>query len=507
MFASCGGHGDKSTSGTDTVADSAATATAVSAEPVWLPDTAYASAAGVKYTLEVNEKIDGHITSLANLYASVPGILTFRGDPQRHAAFGGIIDGTPADIVVDWTYHTAMSPTWGGGSGWTGQPVYVEWPDSCLKRQGVTARKEIIVGSLDGTVHFIDYATGNKSRVPLGRGNPIKGSVSLDPTLNGNLYVGEGIPDIHPFGAYVINLNTHKISHMWGEDPKAPRRWYAFDSCPVRMGNFLFRPGENGCLYKFAVSEGKLDLQGALRYTVDGMAPGIEASMAVYANYGFTGDNRGNIICTNLETMRPVWLVRLGDDDDASIVLDVEDGVPYVYASTEIDKQGMTGQATFAKIRATDGSVVWTRKFDGERAENNSKMFDGGFYATPLLGTGNCKNLIFSSRVLNTDGQNGSLVALDRVSGKTVWESPLRYYGWSSPVAMTGPGGTMYVIVGDASGNMYVFDGKTGKQLVRKHIGNNFESSPVVVGSSLVVGSRGDTIYKMTVTTTPPSQK
>lgn len=503
----CSGRG-----GSNSQSDSAAVADSIAAietETVeWLPDTAYPSAADVKYTLEINDTIDGHIESLEDLYASAPGIFTFRGGLKRDAAYNGTLDGVPSDIVVDWTYHTGTSATWGGGSGWTGQPLYVEWPAESRKEGLASVEREIMVGSLDGKVHFINYDSGEESRKPIGRGNPIKGTISLDPTLNGNLYVGEGIPDIHPFGAYVIDLSTSQITHMWGEDHKAPRKWYAYDSSAIRLGRFLFRPGENGCLYKFAIQpKGKLTLQSALRYKVDGVAPGIESSMAIYGNYGITADNRGNVICTNLETMRPVWLVRLGDDDDASMVIEVENGTPYVYASTEIDKQGMTGKAAFAKIRVTDGTVMWQRKFEGARAKLGEKFFDGGFYATPLLGTGNCKDLIFSSRVLNTQKQNGELIALNRKTGETVWSSPLKRYGWSSPVAMSAKDGHMYIVVGDGAGNMYVFDGINGEQLVCKNIGNNFESSPAVVGSSLVMGTRGNSIFKMTVTTSKEEPK
>lgn len=483
--------------------DSVATVIEKIAEIAWLPDTAYPSAMDVVYSLEIIDSVDGHISSLKDLYADAPGTFTFRKGLKRQADYRGRIKGEPTDVRVDWSYQTNRSTIWGGGSGWTGQPLYVEWPDSCLQSQNVKAKKEIIVGSLDGTVHFIDYADGKQSRKPVGNGNPIKGTISLDPTLNGNLYVGEGVPDTIPFGAYVIDLNQHKLNHFWGPDPKAPRRWFAYDSSPLRIDRFLFRPGENGCFYKFVISPGNLRLQSALRYTVDGVAPGIESSMAVYANYGFVADNRGNVIAINLDTMKPVWLVRLGDDIDSTIVLEVEEDTPYIYACTEIDKQGMEGKATFAKIRATDGTVIWTRKFDGCRAENNSKMFDGGFYATPLLGTADCNELIFNSLVLNTNRQNGEVVALNRKTGETLWSAPLPYYGWSSPVSMTSDDGKMYLIVGDGAGNINIFSGIDGRRIVSKNIGHNFESSPVVIDSAMVVGTRGQSIYRLTVTSTP----
>lgn len=161
----------------------------------------------------------------------------------------------PTSMEVVWRYRTRCSRTWGGGSGWTGQPVYVEWPDSCLvrfARKGLLlpgfSGKEIIVGGLSGDIYFIDFESGKDSRPPIRGYNPIKGSVSLDPSLNGNLYVGQGIPDTIPFGAALVDLYQHRTVEVFPFDKSAPRRWGAYDSSAARAGQFLFRPGENGVL-------------------------------------------------------------------------------------------------------------------------------------------------------------------------------------------------------------------------------------------------------------------
>ena len=54
--------------------------------------------------------------------------------------------------------------------------------------------------------------------------------------------------------------------------------------------------------------------------------------MAVYSNYGYTADNHGNILCINLNTMKPVWRYDYRDDNDSSPVVGVEDGKPYIVA-------------------------------------------------------------------------------------------------------------------------------------------------------------------------------
>lgn len=507
----CAGSGksDKADSAADSV--STDTTAAATATPERLPDTTLASVSAVRYNVEVlDPTVDGRLDNLADLYASTPGAFTFRKGAHRQADFGGKVTGTPSEITVDWEFETAGTVAsgesrWGGGSGWTGQPLYVEWPDSCLeafRAAGVATdnlgKREIMVGSLAGRVYFINYDNGKASRPAVDVQNPIKGTISLDPTLNGNLYVGQGIPTQRPFGTLVIDLYKGEVTDRQGEDPKAERHWGAFDSSALRAGQFLFRPGENGTLYKYTVSRGRQHLHSTLRFTVNGAAPGIESSMSVYANYGFIADNAGNILGVNLDTMRPVWYYDLGDDVDASMTLMVEDGRPYIYVGCEIDKQ-VTGTANFVKLDGTNGSKVWETRIEGRRATVGEKHFDGGFYATALPGTGNCSDLVMVNCVLNTRGQNGQFMAFDRKTGRIVYTTPLRCYAWSSPVGMTNEKGEMFVITGDCAGNIYLMNGRDGKIITSRTVGHNFESSPVVVGNTIVVGSRGSKIFRMTI--------
>lgn len=501
IVAACGGSashgGDSGAAGADSAR--AGQSAAVAPKPVApLPDTLLASAAKIDFKVTLKDSVTPpEVDITTDLYADKNNALTFRGGLRRDADFGGKVSGRPTDIAVDWVFHTDMDNrqtkygTWGGGSGWTGQPLLLGGPDG---------KKEVIVGSLSSNVYFIDFATGEASRAKLPTGNPIKGTVSLDPTMNGNLYVGQGVPAERPFGALTYNLKTHRLTDTFGEDRGAQRGWGAYDSSPVRVGRFVFRPGENGTLYKWLPGDdGEMKLHSLMRYRVGGAAPGMEASMAVYRNYGYLADNHGNVICVNLNTLRPVWLYRTGDDTDATPVIAEEGGRAYVYVCSEIDRQG-EGTARFAKLDAVTGEPVWENREPGCRYDSpEGKHFDGGFYATPLPGQGKSAGLIFANLVNNTDGQNGCMVAYDRATGREVWRTPLRYYSWSSPVGFLNEDGEMFILTGDASGNLYLIEAATGRIIVRKSVGSNFESSPVVSGNSAVVGSRGNSIFKISV--------
>lgn len=512
-LAGCSGQGSKTRSAdTVSVSDSALT---VDETLKPLPDTVYESVRALSYRIDtVDKSISPKLSSLADMYATAPGTFTFRKTAFRDAAYDGRVKGRPSRITVDWTFPTPMDNRetkfgiWGGGTGWTGQPLYVEWPDSCVRKfrkapcSGLTADfgpKEIIVGTLASQILFINYETGKASRAPLPSGNPIKGTMSLDPSLNGNLYFGQGVPNERPFGARTVDLYRHTVTHSQNEDPRALRRWDAYDSSPLRVGQFLFRPGENGIIYKFLVEPGRLRLQSTLNYSVNGVAPGIESSMAAYLNYGYTCDNHGNIVCFNLETMRPVWRHSLGDDTDASPALVMEGGRPCLYVGCEVDRNP-EGASTFVKLDGLTGKRLWEHKTEGTRFELDGKHFDGGYYASALPGAGNCDAYVFVNVVRNADDRrNGSFVAYERATGKVAYSVPLKYYAWSSPVGFLNEKNEMFVVTGDCAGFIYIIDGRTGEIINSKRVGHNFESTPVVIGNTLVVGSRGQEIYRISI--------
>ena len=220
-----------------------------------LPDTIYPSVENLEYTITIFDSLtDGNLAQLEDLYEDVPGIFTFRGGPYRDANFHGTVKGRPDTVVIDWVFTTDFDKretkfgSWGGGTGWTGQPLYVQWPDSCVERfrkecPALTQhfdKEEIIIGSLDAHLYFINFQTGDSSRRSFYVGNTIKGTPSLDPQLNGNLYVGHGIPCGHPFGALTFNLFTHRQTQFFGRDVRAWRQWHAYDSSPIRSDSFCF---------------------------------------------------------------------------------------------------------------------------------------------------------------------------------------------------------------------------------------------------------------------------
>lgn len=505
MTASCG-QAPKTAETADTMA--------VEQELAPFADTPQPSAERVKGEVSVVDTVnDGVLQTTQSLYDGEQGWFTFRGNTLRNADFGGSIKGTPSRVVVDWMFKTAFDTsrtsmgTWGGGTGWTGQPLYVHWTPGQMSDFRSTSpaltdnfgEEEIIVSSLCGKVYFLNFQNGKETRQNIDVTNPIKGTCSLDPSLNGNLYVGQGIPKVAPMGQIAIDLHNHKRTFFSGADRKALRAWGAFDSSPVAVGGYLFWPGENGTIYKYKIQKGNITLHSTLRYRCKGTAPGVENSLCAYNNYGWFGDNAGNIICIELNSLKPIWHYDNHDDIDGSIVCEVIDGVPYIYSGCEVDRQGNTGYCHMVKLNGLTGELVWEQKIACKKLNIGSKHFDGGLYCTPLLGKGDCQGMMFANICQKNTSSNADFTAFDTQTGEILYQTPLNTFAWSSPVAFYNEEGKMFVFTGDSAGNAYLIEAKTGKILFKEHMVNNFESSPVVVGNHLVVGSRGQEIYRLSI--------
>lgn len=484
-------------------------------DPELLPDTTFSSVEAIDYDIEiVDSTVSGDLKFTHSEYTDTLSALTFRGNPFRNADFHATVKGRPTKIVKDWEFETgkgklsAFGGSWMGGNGWSGQPLYVQWPDSIAqlmkKAPGVTAEfdsTEVIVSSMCGEIYFLNPKTGKETRKPLDGGAVLKGTASLDPSYNGNLYVGQGVAwrgDV--MGNQAFNLYTMERTFYNPRDPKARRGWNAFDSSAICAGGFLFWASENGTFYKYIRENGTIRLHSALRYTQKGHgAPGMESSIAVYSNYGYVSDNAGNFLCINLNNLKPVWRYDNQDDSDPSPIIELENGVPYIYTCCEVDKRGTNKPARLIKLNGLTGQEVWCHEEICQRwYRSANSQSDGGYFATPLLGKGNCANMILATPCKHGK-EKSILLAIDRKTGKEIYRTQLLRYVWSSMIGFYNEKNELYIFLGDCSGNVYLIEGKTGKIIYTEKVGNNFEATPVAFGNSVVLGTRGYTIYKLSI--------
>lgn len=447
-------------------------------------------------------------------YTDLDGILTFRGNHLRNSPSFGTTAIQVKKLEVAWSFKTSVS-SWGGGAGWTGQPAIVRWPKETRQVMNLNeaaklkeALVEVVYASLDGNVYFLDLETGMKTRSHIKVNNPLKGSLSLDPRGYPLLYVGEGIPENKSIGYNIYSLIDHsKLYHVDGIDPLTFRRWGAFDSSALinKDTDTLLLGGENGLFYQIKLNT-SFDAESKsinvdpvpLKYRFkikNNPYQGIENSVAAYKNLLYFADNGGSIQAINLVTMKPVWALAALDDTDATITLEVEDDVPFLYTGTEVDHQGSQGYAHIRKINGLTGEVIWQVRY---KCYSDLKV-NGGMLATNVIGKHNSAHLVIFTLARYNHFNAGLMVALDKKTGEEVWTWAMPNYAWSSPVDFYDEEGNTYLIQSDSEGNMHLLDGLNGWLLHTINLGSNIEASPAIFEDTIVVATRAQKIFGVKV--------
>ncbi len=468
-----------------------------------------------------------------NHYTELEGIVTFRGDNYRSSAAYGVADMESYTLKKAWNVNTGeLKKTTGKGewtgSGWTGQPLIIRWPEETRKIMNLYDSKknksdlvEVIYATMDGNIYFLDLEDGSATRDKIKLGFPIKGTGSLYPDGTPLYVVGAG-DDMGSDSArtFIVDLIQGKVIYEYGNDDEFSMRtdngsFCAFDSSALFdvATDTLIQPGENGVLYttklntKYDGTSVSIDPSDVVKwnYTTDRTGDkeywlGMESSAVVYDHYLYVCNNGGDLMCLDLNTMELVWSQDILDDSNASPVLEVSqtDGTAYIYISTSLhwtkDKKD-TGDIPIFKINAATGEIIWKRSYECKTVDGVS----GGVQATACLGQNNLNDLVYFNIARTGGKKHGKLVAVYKATGGEAWSVDLKYYSWSSPVAVYDKKGDGYIILCDSDGNMHLLDGRTGKLKDTVNLGKNVEASPAVFENTIVVGTRGKKIYAITL--------
>lgn len=461
---------------------------------------------------------------LPERYTELEGIVTFRGDNFRSGAAYGTAAVSSKTLTKVWSKSTSgLSDTDGiywSGSGWTGQPLIVKWPEATRKNISAMydwAREkeglvEVIYATLDGHVYFYELTSGEYTREPLNLGLNYKGAGALDPRGYPILYVGSGVDSVNGRSRVkVVNLIDNSVMFEFGHNETfANRGWHMFDSSPLVSAETdqLIYPGENGILYiihlntKYNEQTGELsvDPDNIVKWKYNGVRSGsrywlgVESSAAIINNYIFLADNGGNLMCLDLNTLKLVWVQDVFDDINCSPVVDVEDGHPYIYISTSFHygwRSYSTAAIPIFKIDAETGEIVWRTDYTCYTVQDLS----GGVQGTIAVGKNKLSDMIFVPIARTPGASSGTLAALKKETGEVVWEKETSMYSWSSPVDFYDADGNGYLLYCNSGFNMFLIDGKTGEQLDYMNLGGNIEASPAMYGNYAVVGTRAMRTY------------
>lgn len=474
----------------------------------------------INYKYQVKtEKPSGEYTNeifleTPDIYNQIEGITTFRGNNYRDSAFYGTINVTEKTLTKSWTNIIGKTDNW-TGVGWNGQPSIVKWNDTVKSQMNLydTFKTkedfvEVIYGTLDSHVHFYDLETGEKTRPSIKVESSIKGSITIDPRGYPLLYVGQGINQVNGesvrMGYHIFSLIDGKeLYFINGRDSFAYNGWGAFDGNPIidAETDMLILPGENGLIYIVKLNTNYDKEQGTIsinpevtryRYTMNGKVGGTENAIAIYQKYAYFINNNGVLQCLDLNTLTPVWAIEMGDDCDATLGVEEENGSVVLYAATEVDKRKQTSPAYVKKIDGETGNVIWEYSCNCLYDAN----VNGGVLSSPIVGKNSISDLVIYSFSKTTSYRNGKLVALNKADGSVAWEKDLNYYSWSSPVAIYSEGGEAYIVFGNSVGYVLLIDPLTGETLYTLNTGGgNIEGSPAIYNDMAVVGTRGQLIY------------
>ena len=476
-------------------------------------------------------------------YTTLQGIIAFRGNNYRESASYGTADVKTGKLQVLWNVPTGSITKGGGagawtGSGWTGQPLIIKWPDDLKQIMNIKDAKkaedgltEIIYPCLDGKIYFLDLKDGTYTRQPIiSGGGPFKGTGSIDPDGTPILFAGhgDGSPGKQSARCRLYSLIDQKLLYTFGAkpDPASYRSWYAYDSSALfdAAADTLVEPAENGILYTVKLNT-KFDKQ-ARTLSINPDSPikanyaspaykdtgtsttkplwGMEDSAVAWKNYLYVADNGGKLFCWDLNTMKLVWVQNVLDDTNTTPVFEEENGHGYLYISTSVHETAKTTSSgarkagiPIWKIDAATGQIVW--KTDPYSCYTVLDV-SGGVQDTPVLGQKDISNLVIYAIARTPNPGSGIIVALDKKTGEEVWRTPTSHYMWSSPVAVYTPDGKSYIVACDTVGNMFLLEGKTGKIVDYINLGANIEASPAVFDNTIVVGTRGQKIYAVKIT-------
>lgn len=441
-------------------------------------------------------------------YALIPGLTTYGGNNYRNSFSFGTADISDKRLKKSWEQPVGALGAW-TGTGWTGQPLIVRWPDQTKAILGIAEVyktkenfTEVIYPAMDGNIYFLDLDTGKQTRSPIVDGVVNKGTACLDPRGYPLLFVGQGIPVKNDKGngqSYIraYSLLTNELLFAFGGyDYFAHRDWQAYDSSPIISDDTLFFAGENGVLYSaklnalFDASTASLtvtpDRLSKYAYKGSGYSDkdaegsrwlGIESSPACFRNFAFFTDNGGRLQCVNLNTLKLMYVADAGDEADATPVIEesYDDGTIYLYTGSQTSRSDNAlgegyGYTYHRKFNGLTGGLMWEKKWICSIGDASAS---GGTFSTPHVGTGNIDNLvIYSISQTALTLSQPDAAATPAATGETG-----ERVSTPEPIFNTGSGFTL-------GGRIVAYNRQTGEIVWTVEQADDYWSSPLVVYDS-----------------------
>ena len=440
-------------------------------------------------------------------YSQLPGVTTFGGNNYRNSFAYGTATVSDKRLREQWTKSIGSLGNW-SGTGWTGQPLIVQWPAETVAVMNVKQSfkdtgeplTEVIYPTMDGNIYFLELGSGSATRDAISTGIVQKGTACIDPRGYPLLYVGQGIPAQNEQGnaaAYVrvYSLITgEQIGQFGGFDWFARRIWQAYDGSPMVANDTLVYGGENGIFYTvklnaaFDVAEGTVSIKpdGLIKSRYEGAGYsrddtkgarwyGIESSVSAFRNYAFFTDNGGRMQCVDLNTMAIKYVVDVTDESDASVVVEesYDDNTIYLYTGSQVRSTGKDlpdgfGYSYQRKINGLTGAIIWEKRWICSTGDASAS---GGNVATPHAGRGQISNLVIYSFSLAALSDNAASAQAAQTTDAAETADAASEF-----LPQTNASGTY-----STGGRIVAYDKATGNIIWDIEQTNDYWSSPVVV--------------------------
>jgi len=281
-----------------------------------------------------------------------------------------------------------------------------------------------------------------------------------------------------------VDISTH--NHLWPDvtlETSKPAGGFmcgcapgstavAVYGTPAVSGDLIYVGGYNGKIYAYSSSS------GALRwvYPREGSLQPIAGGPVVALGKVYFGSSSGKVYALDADTGDKEWEFETGDK---------------IWSTPTIDGNTLYIGSFDNKLYALDagtGEEKWEKPFETQ-----------GAIATIPLVSNDTDTVYFGSF-------DRHLYAVDAASGEQLWQFPIEdgtrnkpeSWFWARPVVDNN--NTIYA--GNLDGKVYVLNAKTGQEKVDPvDFKSPISSSPVLVGSLVIVASEEGKVYSLDTTT------
>lgn len=354
--------------------------------------------------------------------------------------FGGTKEVNPPTKLTPYSQKVQLNRIWKSSSG--------KIIKDNRQIQPILVDTTLFTASSDGVITAFDAETGGKLW-----------NRKLDLSLSAGVGYGDGLllagtEDGEVVALYASNGNPAWIGAVNGGVSASPEGGMNVVVVPTSGNNLVGLSATDGSvIWTISESTPRLLLRGRGR-------------PLVVSDVVLAGFDNGKMMLVRLENGQRLWEVRVGDaigKTEIERLTDV-DARPLIIGDTVYTA---AYQTRVIAIDAPTARMVW----ENEISTN--------------------KDMDADEKHLYIVGEGDIIYAIDRQSGKTVWEQDKLAYRKLTPPAVIGG----HVIVADSEGYVHVINSSTGDIEGREKAGGEFLSQPVTRGKTAWLQSmEGDVI-------------